>query len=333
MRRVLVTTDRLGAEEMARLSRYAEVVEGWKLAEGGIQRELPEVDAAIVLGWPSYFTRENLAKMGRLRFVQTMSVGVNQIRFQDLPPKVRVCSNAGAYSTAVGEHAWGLLLVAAKWIARTDAAIKREPGAFDQFRAGAKDTLVLKGGTMGIVGYGGIGRAVARFAAAFGMKVIAFSRGKRKERGVKLYRGRSGLELVLRLSDAVLISLPLTKLTEGLMGSKELGLMKKNAVLVNVARGDIVDQRALYEHLKANPSFRYATDVWWYEEGKETLATEFPITGLPNFVGTPHTSGPAGVGTGEPQKAAVLNTVRYLRGQRPKNVMDAAEYLPPSSSA
>jgi len=326
MRRVLVTTDRIGLEELAGLLRHADVVKGWKLDEGGIQAVLPEVEAAILLGWPPYFTRENLERMVRLRFVQTMSVGVNQIRFQDLPRRVMVCSNAGAYSTAVGEHAWGLLLAAAKWIALTDAAIKQEQGAFDQFRAGAKDTLVLKGGTMGIIGYGGIGRAVARFAAAFGMNVVAFGRGSRREKGVRLYRGRSGLDKVLRLSDAVLISLPLTKLTEGLIGSRELGIMKKNAVLVNVARGDIVHQRALYEHLKSNPSFRYATDVWWFKEGKETLETEFSIKDLPNFVGTPHTSGPAGVASGEPQRAVVLNTIRYLRGLKPRNIVNRTEY-------
>lgn len=326
MRRVLVTTDRLGEEELRRLSKYAHVLEGWKLADEAIQAALPQVDAAVVLGWPAYFTRENLTKMGRLRFIQTVSVGVNQVRFQDLPSKVMVCSNAGAFSTAVGEHAWGLLLVAAKWIARSGTAVRKEGGSFDQFRGGVKDTLILKGKTMGIVGYGGIGKTVAKYASAFGMDVIAFGRGGRKGRGVRLYEGRSGLERVLRSSDAVLISLPLTRLTEGLIGPRELGLMKSNAVLVNVARGDIVDQKALFEKLTSNPSFRYATDVWWYKDGKESLATEIPVANLPNFIGTPHTSGPAGTESGEPQRTAVLNTVRYLRGLKPRNRMDRSEY-------
>ena len=327
MRKVLVTTDRLGEDGLARLARHAEVVEGWRLDEKGLQAVLPQVDAALVLGWPGYFNRENLAGMKRLRFIQTMSVGVNQVRFQDLPAKVTVCSNAGAYSTAVGEHAWGLLLAAAKWIPQTDAAIKTGGGTIESFRGGVKDTLVLKGGTIGIIGYGGIGRAVARFALAFGMSVVAFGRRGGGGRGVRLYRGPTGLDKILKLSDAALISVPLTKLTQGLIGSRELGLMKKNAVLVNVARGDIVDEGALYERLKANPSFRYATDVWWYKEGKETLTSALPIAKLPNFVGTPHTSGPAGVAEGEPQKAAVRNTIRYLCGIKPKNVMKPSEYV------
>jgi phosphoglycerate dehydrogenase-like enzyme len=326
MRKVLVTTDRLGAENLERLSRYAEVLEGYKLDENEMQSVLPLVDAAVVLGWPNYFTRENLAKMSRLRFIQTLSVGVNQIRFHDLPARVMVSSNAGAYSTEVGEHAWGLLMVAAKKIAQTNAGIKKSGGTIESFRSEMKDTLVLKGRTMGILGYGGIGRAVARFALAFGMRVIALSRTRRAEKGVKVYYGRRGLDTILRLSDAVLISLPLTKSTEGMIGARELAMMKKGAVMVNVARGDIVDQRALYERMKANESFSYATDVWWYKDGKETLQTELPFAELPNFVGTPHTSGPAAVVGGEPQRAAVENAVRYLRGLGPKNIVDASEY-------
>ncbi len=327
MHKVLVTTDTIDPENLRRLAKYAEVVEGWKLDEGGIRNVLPSIYAAVLLGWPSYFTRDNLANMRQLKLIQTVSVGVNQIRFEDLPRRVTVCSNAGAYSTAVGEHAWGLLLVAAKQIALTNYTIKEKGGTIEGFRRDTKDTLVLKGGTMGIVGYGGIGRAVAKFALAFGMKVIAFGRRGSGKKGVKLYRGRSGLERVLRLSDAVLISLPLTRATERLIGPRELQMMKKNSVLVNVARGDIVDQQALREHLEANQSFRYATDVWWYNNGKETLEADRSLMELPNFVGTPHTSGPAGVASGEPQRAAVGNVIRYLRGLEPKNMMDPAEYL------
>lgn len=326
MRKVIVTTDRVGAENLARLAGYAEVVEGWKLKEAEIPGVLPQVDAALVLGWPTYFTPENLAAMKRLKFIQTMSVGVNQVRFQDLPAGVKVSSNAGAYSTEVAEHAWGLLLDSAKRIAVANAAIREGGQTIDDFRADLKDVVVLKGKTLGIVGYGGIGRAVAKFAVSFGMKVLAFGRGAAKERGTKVYHGKAGLDGVLRLSDALLIAVPLTKSTERMIGARELSLMKKSALLVNVARGDIVDQKALHDHLVTHPSFRYATDVWWSKEGRETLETEKPFGNLPNFVGTPHTSGPAAVVGGEPQASAVTNTIRYLRGLRPKNVVDPTEY-------
>ena len=96
---------------------------------------------------------------------------------------------------------------------------------------------------------------------------------------------------------------------------------------MNISRGDIVNQAALYEHLRRNPSFRYATDVWWYKAGRETLVTDYPFTSLPNFIGTPHISGPRALASGRPAKMAVENTVRYLRGLRPKNVVRRSEYL------
>jgi phosphoglycerate dehydrogenase-like enzyme len=112
----------------------------------------------------------------------------------------------------------------------------------------------------------------------------------------------------------------------GIIGREQLSDMKRTSVLVNVARGDLVNQKALYERLVANPSFRYATDVSWFKQGREALATDFPIARLPNFVGTPHMSGPTGIASGRPAKFGVKNTVRYLRGLPPKNVVDRSEY-------
>ncbi len=329
MRKVLVTSERVGQEDLGRLSKVADVVESWKLDERAILDVLPQIDAAIVLSWPSFLTRENLTGMKRLRFVQTVMVGVNHVPFRDLPERVVVCSNAGAFSLEVGEHAWGLLLAAAKKIVETHISVREGGRAIASFRGEEKDVTVLKGKTMGIAGFGGIGRAVTKYARACGMKVVAFNRSRREEPGVTFLYGRKGLERLLAVSDAVLISLPLTKSTDRLIGAKELSSMKRDAIVVNVARGDIVDQVALYEHLAANPSFRYATDVWWFKEGSETLETERPFARLPNFIGTPHVSGPAGLAGGGPQRVAVENMIRYLRGLKPKNVVDRSEYSEP----
>ncbi|MDV3293596.1 MAG: hypothetical protein LYZ70_04945, partial [Nitrososphaerales archaeon] len=81
MRKVLVTSEILGQENLKRLSKFAEVVESWRLDERTIQDVLPNIDAAIVLSWPRFFTRENLARMLRLKFIQTLMVGVNHVRF------------------------------------------------------------------------------------------------------------------------------------------------------------------------------------------------------------------------------------------------------------
>jgi phosphoglycerate dehydrogenase-like enzyme len=110
------------------------------------------------------------------------------------------------------------------------------------------------------------------------------------------------------------------------MNAERLSEMKKDGILVNVARGELVDEKAIYGHLVANPNFRYATDVWWYRENRESLKTDFPFLSLPNFIGTPHVSGPSGLATGQPVKLAVENTIRYLKGLRPRNIVDPEEY-------
>jgi len=103
--------------------------------------------------------------------------------------------------------------------------------------------------------------------------------------------------------------------------------MKKAAILVNIARGELVDETAVFHHLQANSNFRYATDVWWYREGRESLKTTQPFFSLPNFVGTPHVSGPSGLATGKPAALAVENTILFLKGLKPKNIVDQSEYL------
>src|SRR3989441_6044935 len=169
--------------------------------------------------------------MKRLRFIQGILVGVDHIPFQAFARKVVVCSNAGAYSLEVGEHAFGLLLSAAKKVVDTHNSVARGKTDFKEFRGTADDILVLRGKTLGVVGYGGIGAVVAGLGRSFGMNVVAFSRSRRRAsgRGVRFVRGKGALTSLLAGSDAVVLSIPLTNLTEGMIDAKELSLMKKNA--------------------------------------------------------------------------------------------------------
>src|SRR5437667_2458959 len=323
---LLIMSDLVGSSEVRRLRRFANVYRSSELDKKTLADRLRQTDALLISSWPEILTDETLRSMKRLRFIQGILVGVDHIPFQTLGRKVVVSSNAGAYSLEVGEHAFGLLLSAAKRVVDTHNSVARGKTDFKEFRGTSDDILVLRGKTLGVVGYGGIGAVVAGVGRSFGMKVIAFSRSRRSGRGVKFVRGRGALTSLLAGSDAVVLAIPLTNLTERLIGAKEFSVARRNAILVNISRGDIVDQAALYEHLRRNPSFRYATDVWWYKEGRETLVTDYPFTSLPNFVGTPHISGPTAVVSGRPVRMAVENTQRYLRGLRPKNVARRSEY-------
>jgi phosphoglycerate dehydrogenase-like enzyme len=323
---VLVTYD-IGEENLERLSRVAKVYASWKMKGKEVETILPEVDVLIVFSWPKLLTDENLARMKKLRFIQSVLVGVNHVPFSKLRKQVVVASNAGAYSLEVGEHAWALLLAAAKKVVEHHARIRKGAKSTREFSGEAEGIMVLNGKTLGIVGYGGIGRSVAVYAKAFGMQVLAFGRSSKSEKGVKLLSGKEGLEALLRQSDVVLLSIPLTNSTHGIIGERELSIMKEKAILVNIARGDLVDQKAVYSRLVAHPGFRYATDVWWFREGQESLESDHPFAKLPNFVGTPHMSGSAGVLSGRPGTFATDNVLRYLKGRAPRNLVDKSEYV------
>jgi len=323
---LLMTTDVVDKRSIETLSKYARVFISTGLDEASLNQLLPSINILLVFFWPSFLTTENLSRMSNLRLVQSILAGVNHIPFAQLDKKVIVCSNAGAYSDEVAEYAWALLLSAAKRIVDFHNAVKMEQWTLRR-TLGGKEVTILEERTLGILGYGSIGSTVAQIGKGFSMKIYAFSRKPVREEGVRSFQGDKGLLTVLAESDAVIVSLPLTELTNKIIGAEKLATMKKDAILVNIARGELVDETALYEHLKANPNFRYVTDVWWYREGKESLKTTHPFFELPNFIGTPHVSGPSGLATGKPARFAVENVTRYLRGLKPRNIVNPAEYL------
>ncbi|TMI59439.1 glycerate dehydrogenase [Candidatus Bathyarchaeota archaeon] len=323
---LLITTDVVDPGSIRALSKYARVFSSTALDEASLSQLLPSINILLVFFWPSFLTPENLSRMSNLRLIQSILAGVNHIPFAQLDKNVVVCSNAGAYSDEVAEYAWSLLLSAAKRIVDFHNAVKTDQWTLRR-TLGGKEVTILEEKTLGILGYGGIGSAVARIGKGFNVKIYGFSRKPVRENGVRSFQGDKGLLRVLAQSDAVIVSLPLTKFTNKIINADKLATMRKDAILVNIARGELVDETALYEHLKTNPDFRYAADVWWYREGRESLKTLHPFFELSNFIGTPHVSGPSGLATGKPVKFAVANVLRFLRGLKPKNIVDPAEYL------
>lgn len=322
--RLLVTGSPASAE-LGPLLPYARIYRLDELEGGRLDELLPEIDCLFVQAWwPEALDAGRISRMTALRFVQSGLAGVNHIPFGRLGKRVIVSSNAGGFSTGVAEYALALMLSAAKRVVRFDLSMRNSEFDPTQVWRLFQQVTILKGRTLGVLGYGGIGRAVGEMGSALGMNLVAFSR--HAPRGVRAYRGRAGLLRVLRESDVVVIALPLSKLTFGLVGRAELAAMKREAILVNVARAEIVDDGAVYEHLLERPEFTYATDVWEIKGGKETYSSRFPFLKLDNFIGTPHVAGGSASVTGAPGRAAVENLARYLRGERPRNVVDPSEY-------
>ncbi|BAB60131.1 D-3-phosphoglycerate dehydrogenase [Thermoplasma volcanium GSS1] len=243
------------------------------------------------------------------KMIQTLSAGVDHIDVQGIPENVVLCSNAGAYSISVAEHAFALLLARAKNVIENDMNMKN--GKFIQ-----SPTKLLYSKTLGILGYGGIGRRVAELGKAFGMDIAVFTRTLVKEGGVRFYKEPGP---VLENSDVVVISLPLTDNTRGMINSSKLEMMKKDAMLINVARADIVVKEDILKHLISNPDFTYISDVWWNEPN----ITE---TNIKNTILSPHIAGGM---SGEIMELAYEQAFRNIKAffeGKPNNIVRKEEY-------
>jgi len=324
---LLVGTDVVDGRSIDKLAKHSMIYKLDGMTDERLSEILPTIDALLIFSWPKQLNPDNLQKMTRLKFVQSILAGVNHIPFANLNKGATVSSNAGAYSDEVAEYAWALLLSAVKRVVELHVSLREERWTLRRTLDAGTQVMILHDKVLGIIGFGGIGVSVARMAKGFGMRVCAFSRTPKRVKGVRVYSGERGLEDLLRQSDALVLALPLTNQTTKIVDRERLAQMKNTAVLVNIARGELVDEKAMYEHLVAQPNFRYATDVWWYKESRESLKTDYPFLSLPNFIGTPHVSGPSGLATGRPAQLAVDNTIRYLEGLKPKNIVDPREYV------
>jgi phosphoglycerate dehydrogenase-like enzyme len=314
-------------EDFEPLKRYADIYWLDDMDEQEQARVLPLVHCVYSHGWPNALDSGKISTMASLHLYQAGNAGVNNVRFDLLDRKVVVCSNAGGYSDEVAEFAIGLMLAAGKSIVKFERQLREGVYARQRLDELGRQVTFFRGKTIGIVGYGGIGRSTARLAKPFGMNVLAFGRHSTKDRGVNLLRGRAGLMRVLRDSDVVVLAVPLTKATRGMIGREELAAMRPSATLVNVARGEVVQKKAVYDHLVKNQGFVYATDVWWPDnKGAETFSPDLPFLELDNFIGTPHASGPSAIISGTVAKGALANLTRYFKGQPLKNVVDRSEY-------
>jgi D-3-phosphoglycerate dehydrogenase len=265
---------------------------------------------SVLIAWPTKTKGLVLSKMKSLRLVQSLSAGVDALDFSLIPLDVVVCSNAGAYTDSVAEHAWGLLLGLAKGLhARKQRIVPR----------------MLKGRTLLVVGCGAIGSEVARLSRSLEMKTVGVSRSFRHPEYFDERHGLEGLESAIGLADAVVITLPLTAETRGAIGYKVLSKANDHVCIVNVGRGGVVKKDGLLSWLRERPESRYATDVFWKKDGGESFETV--AWDLPNFGGTLHIAGvPLGDRLVSPMVEAARNVKRYLETGEANNRVDRSEY-------
>ena len=226
--------------------------------------------------------RPLLAGAMRLRWVQCMGAGVEQLLVPELPAGARITRAAGIFGPWMAEYALGWCL----WVTQR----------MDGFRASQRqrrwapvDPVPLRGQTLCVVGLGDIGGSIAKLARTLGMRVIGVTRSGRGSRdALRVYR-TTALRAALARADFVVLTLPLSDETRGLVGPAELAALKPTAWLLNLARGPIVDEAALLAALRARRIGGAVLDVF----DTEPLPTDHPLWGFDNVVVTPHISGPS----------------------------------------
>jgi len=223
-----------------------------------------------------------------LKWIQILTAGYDNAKQFGIPPGVQITNIGDAIAPAVGLHAVSLLLTLQRQV---PAFLKnQEKHGWD--RSAAARVTIPFGSTVAVLGFGHIGREIARIMRALNAHVIGVSRTGAADSGADEMAPISALDDILKRSDAVMISLPLDKATHHLINARTLALCKKNAIIVNIARGGIIDQMALTEALKNGTIAGAAIDVWYhYPAGSDpTLPAEAPLQDLDNVILTPHTA-------------------------------------------
>ena len=250
-----------------------------------------------------------------LSWVQGPAAGVDLPVWAELVERgVRVTSAAGVHAEPIAQYVMTYVL---HWHRQVEQ--HRRQQVEHRWEALVADDLTTK--TLGIVGYGGIGRATARVAAAFGMRVLALRRGRIDDPAVDEAFGPHELSALMAGSDYVVLTLPLNDSTRGMVDARALAAMRPTAVLINVARGGVVDQAALVDALERGAIRGATLDV----VDDEPLPADSPLWDLANCVITPHDAGYSPLAGERLGRLFVDNLSRFERGEPMVNEVDASQ--------
>jgi len=278
-----------------------------------------EADIIVTNMW-----RLDYPAASRVRLVQSVATGIDLIDLAALPSGVAVCNSFG-HETAIAEYVIMVTLALHHRLFEI-AGEFRERGSWRSswVHSGAPHGEV-RGTTLGIVGYGRVGHEVARRAAPFGCRILAANRSPRApEASVERVFPLAELDRMLPECDTVALCTALGPETAGLIDARRLGLMKPTAFLINIARGQVIDEDALYAALREHRIGGAAIDVWWQyptAAEPERRGSRHPFHELPNVIVTPHNSGWTGGMVHRRWDEIAGNIDRFVRGQPPANVV------------
>ena len=314
----ILLTRALPEEGIERLHKESEL-DLWDsdlpIPRGELMDRIDAADALICL-LSDRIDEELLRRGARLRAIGVYAVGYDNVDVNAATARgIPVFNTPGVLTDATADMAFALLLSLARRIVEGDRMVRE-----GRFRSWGPKLFLgkdLRGSTLGVVGAGSIGGAVLRRGKAFGMDLVYHSRTRKDALESELGARYAGLDELLSVSDVVSLNVPLTSETHHLIGAREFGLMKDDALLVNTARGPVVDEVELYEALASGSIGGAALDV--YEREPDVYA---PLLKLDNVVLAPHL-GSATVHTRTKMARMVCDAVLdHLNGGRPENCVN-----------
>ncbi|MCK5344895.1 MAG: hypothetical protein KAR20_15900, partial [Candidatus Heimdallarchaeota archaeon] len=260
------------------------------LSDSELQRYAPDIEVAV--GYK--FTKEFLDQAQKLRHIQIPWTGAETLDFELMKHYSNfTISNSHSNSLAIAEHAVALFLSAAKKIVYRDSVMRKGDWS-TRYNDVTSQWLSRK--TLGVIGYGAIGSKVARMMKqGFNMQIYAIKKHPATDQTeeVDFIGTFDSLDYVLKKSDYLLIALPLTSETKGLIQERELALLKPNVVLVNIGRGDVINEQDLYDFIKKSELAAVGSDVWYNypkDRKKPLVKQNFPFEELPYLVMSPHSA-------------------------------------------
>lgn len=301
-----------GSPHLERLKPYGDIVVYTDRPETAEEKILRAEDADFLINSRGMvkWHADVLPHLPKLKLISLCSIGTDMIALDEAKKRgIVVCNQPGRTAPVVAEHSFGLMFALAKRAAFMTAGMKA--GNWHRM-----DNVYLQGKTLGIVGTGHIGSEMARLGKAIGMNVIAWTYHPSVERAKQLGIQFVSFEDLLRMSDVVSLHVKLTDDSFHLIGERELALMKPNALLINVARGQIVDTDALVRALNSGHLGGAAIDVYEQEPPPE----DHPLLTCEQVILTPHCADMTPEGVDLLNEGAVDNIIAFLEGN-PINVV------------
>lgn len=281
-----------------------------------LEEEIKDVDGLLCL-LTETIDESLIKKAENLKIIANMAVGYNNIDINSATDHgIMVTNTPGVLTETTADLTFALLMATARRLVEASDYLKN--GEWKTWSPMQLTGQEIYGATLGIVGLGRIGEALVKRAKGFDMDVLYYNRSRKYEQENELGITYSSLENLLRVSDYVCIMVPYSPETHNLIDAEQLSLMKETAILINTARGGIVNETALYEALKNREIWGAGLDVF----ENEPVSIDHPLLTLPNVVTLPHI-GSASIATRMKMAGlAVTNLIAGLQNEQPKNLVN-----------